>query len=194
MKSAGWSYVGLWGSPWGGRRSRAATSGQSLADMTRSDDVVGRVTYFGASTSRECCLNVVLTTGRNGRRGADSKRSTQIRVHGDSPCQWGLTIKLLAISHVASPSTAPRARGRRSDFADSTTVARRAAGVCRARHRRRRRTRATDPTRREGPVDAPAGVDAPDGVPGRGPRRHSRAPSRHLSKHIAPGSRPWSRI
>ena len=47
------------------------TSDQSLADMTRSDDVVGRVTYFGASTSRECCLNVVLTTGRNSQRGAD---------------------------------------------------------------------------------------------------------------------------
>ena len=161
------------------RVRRAETSGHSLVGMTRSGDVVGRVPQFGASTSRECGLIVIPTTGRNGRRGADSKRSTQIRVHGDSPCQWGLTIKLLAISHVASPSTAPRARGRRSDFADSTTVARRAAGVCRARHRRRRRTRATDPTRREGPVDAPAGVDAPDGVPGRGPRRHSRAPSRH---------------
>ena len=47
------------------------TSGQSLADMTRSDDVVGRVAQFGASTSRERGSNVVPTTRGNGRRGAE---------------------------------------------------------------------------------------------------------------------------
>ena len=67
--------MGLWGSPWGGRRSRAATSGQSLADMTRSDDVVGRVVQFGASTSRERGSNVVPTTRGNGRRGAEWSQS-----------------------------------------------------------------------------------------------------------------------
>ena len=47
------------------------TSGQSLADMTRNDDLVGRVVQIGASTSRERGSNVVPTTRGNGRRGAD---------------------------------------------------------------------------------------------------------------------------
>ena len=77
MESARWLYVGLWGSPWGGRRSRAATSGQSLGDMTRIDDAVGRVAQVGASTSRECGSHC----GSNVARPGDApKRSTRRRL------------------------------------------------------------------------------------------------------------------
>ena len=88
------------------------TSGQSLADMTRSDDVVGRVAQFGASTSRERGSNVVPTTRGNGRRGAEWPESLRGGSWGSGPTPGvqtgGAERSGLSPATGASPRRGPR--------------------------------------------------------------------------------------
>ena len=103
------------------------TSGQSLADMTRSDDVVGRVAQFGASTSRERGSNVVPTTRGNGRRGADWPQSLRGGSWGSGPTPGvqtgGAERSGLSPATGASPRRGPRTADEASPSPESASPA-----------------------------------------------------------------------